>query len=67
VGAAPLAVIPYMATDVEISRHRRKVATRVTAAAAVVILSIAAVHYFWTPLDVLWYKALRKADVVINT
>jgi uncharacterized protein involved in exopolysaccharide biosynthesis len=67
VGAAPLAVIPYMATGAEVSRHKRRVATRITAAAAAVILTVAAVHYFWQPLDVLWYKALRKADIVINT
>lgn len=67
VGSAPLAVIPYMANDAEISRRKRRVATRITAAASVVILGIAAVHFFWKPLDVIWYKALRKADVVINT
>lgn len=67
VGTAPLAVIPYMATDTEISRRKRKAATKFTAAAAVVILGIAAIHFFWHPLDVLWYKALRKADTVINT
>jgi hypothetical protein len=37
------------------------------AAVGAVVLLIAALHVFWTPLDVLWYKALRKADVVINT
>jgi hypothetical protein len=67
VGTAPLAVIPYMATEAEVSRHKRRIAARTTAAAAVIILGIAAVHFFWQPLDVLWYKALRKADVVINT
>lgn len=67
VGAAPLAVIPYMATDSETGRHKRQVAGRITAAAAAVVLTVAAVHYFWKPLDVLWYKALRKADIVINT
>ena len=67
VGSAPLAVIPYMANDAEVRRHKRRVATRATAAAAAIILGIAAVHFFWQPLDVLWYKALRKADVVINT
>jgi uncharacterized protein involved in exopolysaccharide biosynthesis len=67
VGSAPLAVIPYMANDAEVSRRKRRVATRATAAAAVIILGIAAVHFFWQPLDVLWYKALRKADVVINS
>jgi uncharacterized protein involved in exopolysaccharide biosynthesis len=66
-GAAPLAVIPYLETDTEASRRKRRLATKTTAAAAAIILAIAMLHYFWTPLDVLWYKALRKADVVINT
>ena len=66
-GAAPLAVIPYLETDSEASRRKRRLATKATAAAAAIILAIAMLHYFWTPLDVLWYKALRKADVVINT
>ena len=67
VGAAPLAIIPYLANDAEVSKHRRAVATRATAAAAAIIMTIAMLHYFWTPLDVLWYKALRKAETVVNT
>jgi len=67
VGAAPLAVIPYLENDSEISARKRRFATRAAAVVGAVILAIALAHYFWTPLDVLWYKALRKADVVINT
>ncbi len=67
VGAAPLAVIPYVATDSEIRQQKRRLATRLTATAAAILVGVAAIHYFWQPLDVLWYKALRKADVVINT
>ncbi|NHZ69807.1 MAG: lipopolysaccharide biosynthesis protein, partial [Thermotogales bacterium] len=67
VGAAPLAVIPYLANDTEIRKHKHTVATRASAAAAAIVLAIAMLHYFWTPLDVLWYKALRKADIVVNT
>jgi len=66
-GAAPLAVIPFMANDTEVKQRKRRTVTRATAAAAAFILAVAMVHYFWKPLDVLWYKALRKADVVINT
>ncbi|MFC1772566.1 GumC family protein [Pseudomonadota bacterium] len=66
-GAAPLAVIPFMANDTEIKQRKRRTVTRATAAAAAFILAVAMMHYFWKPLDVLWYKALRKADVVINT
>ena len=67
VGAAPLAVIPYLENDTEAHKRKRRVAGRAAAAAAAIILAIAMLHYFWTPLDVLWYKALRKADIVINT
>ena len=66
-GAAPLAIIPYLENDAETSKRKRRLATRAVAAVGAVILVIAALHVFWTPLDVLWYKALRKADVVINT
>ncbi len=66
-GSAPLAVIPYISTDREARREKRRIATRLTATAAALIIGAAAIHYLWQPLDVLWYKALRKADVAINT
>ena len=66
-GAAPLAMIPYLASDADVSKRKRRFATRAVAAVGAVILVIVALHVFWAPLDVLWYKALRKADVVINT
>jgi succinoglycan biosynthesis transport protein ExoP len=66
-GAAPLASIPYLENDREVSRRKRHLVTRAVAAVGAVVLLIVALHVFWTPLDVLWYKALRKADVVINT
>ncbi len=67
VGAPPLAEIPYQATEEEVRGHKRKVALRTAAAVGIVVLALALAHFFWKPLDVLWYKALRKADVVINT
>jgi uncharacterized protein involved in exopolysaccharide biosynthesis len=66
-GAAPLAVIPYLESDAELSRRKRHLAARLATAAGAVVLALSLLHFFWTPLDVLWYKALRKADVVINT
>jgi succinoglycan biosynthesis transport protein ExoP len=66
-GAAPLAMVPYLETERESSRRKRRVVTRAAVAVGAVVLVVVALHMFWTPLDVLWYKALRKADVVINT
>ena len=67
VGAAPLAVIPYLYNDAEVSKRKRVLTTKVAAATATIVFAIAMLHFFWKPLDVIWYKALRKADVVINT
>ena len=56
----PLAGIPYIETDED--RRRRKV-RRIAAAiavAAVIATAIALVHFFYMPLDVLWYAAQRR-------
>ncbi len=66
IGAVPLAVIPYLENDREAGKRKRKRLTKVAAAVATIIIAIALLN-IWKPLDVLWYKALRKADVVINT
>ena len=61
---APLAVIPYLANDQETSKQKRKRRLLVFGAVAIVFLAIALVHFFYSPLDVLWFRALRKATRV---
>lgn len=61
---APLAVIPYLASDRETAgqrKHRRMV---VYGAVAIVFAAVVLVHFFVSPLDVLWFRALRKATKV---
>lgn len=61
---APLAVIPYLASDRETAgqrKHRRMV---VYGAIATVLFAVMLVHFFISPLDVLWFRALRKATSV---
>jgi polysaccharide biosynthesis transport protein len=59
-GLSPLAVIPYLADEEELDRNRQRRWTvrwvGATAVAALVVL----MHFFWSPLDVVWYAALRK-------
>lgn len=62
--AAPLAVIPYMATDAETTARRRHRRILVLGAAGVVVLAVTLVHFLVSPLDVLWFRALRKATKV---
>lgn len=61
---APLAVIPYLATDIETAARRRYRRMLVLGAVGVVVLAVILVHFFVSPLDVLWFRALRKATKV---
>ncbi|MBI5460904.1 MAG: lipopolysaccharide biosynthesis protein [Gammaproteobacteria bacterium] len=61
---APLAIIPYLATDKEIAQGRRKRRQLVLIAVGIVVAALILVHFFVSPLDVLWYRALRKATKV---
>jgi uncharacterized protein involved in exopolysaccharide biosynthesis len=57
---APLAVIPYLANDTETSHNKRKILAMSAIVIVVIVGATLLVHLFWTPLDVLWFKALRR-------
>ncbi len=62
-GAPPLAVIPYLETAAE---RRRRLLNSLLLLAGLIIaaaLVLLAVHVFVTPLDVLWFKLLRKFGI----
>ncbi len=61
---APLAVIPYLATDKELAQGRRHRRRLVLIAVGAVVAALILVHFFFSPLDVLWFRALRKATKV---
>jgi len=57
-----LAVIPYVETDQEKrERHKRSLMTLALAAITLVV-AIALIHFFVVPVDVLWFRALRKLE-----
>ncbi len=60
----PLAVIPYLESEEE--RRKRKAHKWKLAAGSVGALVLAAllVHFLFTPLDVLWFRALRKVSIL---
>jgi succinoglycan biosynthesis transport protein ExoP len=64
-GAPPLAVIPHLETDEDLAGLQRKRSLAVLTTLALVLLSAGLVHFFWIPLDVLWFKALRKFDTFL--
>lgn len=58
--ALPLAVIPYVLSDEEVTLVlKRRTAVRWAGLGAVLLL-ITLTHFLWWPIDVVWYAALRK-------
>ena len=61
VQAAPLAVIPYLANDREVQRGKRKILLILALIAGAVAGVLLLFHLFVSPLDVLWFRILRRA------
>jgi uncharacterized protein involved in exopolysaccharide biosynthesis len=57
-----LAVIPYMENDAKIQRKRKVVLVIVASSIAALGLAVLLVHFFFIPLDVLWFRALRRLE-----
>ena len=55
-----LATIPFILTDSDRLKQRRKIIITVIALGICSVLLVLAVHFFYLPLDVLWFKFLRK-------
>ncbi|MDH5573317.1 MAG: hypothetical protein OEY89_16260, partial [Gammaproteobacteria bacterium] len=64
--AAPLAMIPIIYNTQDYYRRKRIARVLVSSALVSLVTVVLLVHFFWTPLDVLWFKNLRKAENVIG-
>ena len=58
-GAPPLAVIPYLETDEDIAAKKRRKALYVIAVVLALGALLAAVHFFFRPLDVLYLQLMQ--------
>jgi uncharacterized protein involved in exopolysaccharide biosynthesis len=65
-GATLLSVIPYKENQEDVARRLKTRKLVITAAAVSLVVVVILAHFLWTPLDVLWFKGLRKADVIIG-
>ena len=64
--AAPLAVIPVIYNSQDYIYRQRRIRLVLSAAISSVVIVVLLVHFFWTPLDVLWFKGVRKAEKVLD-
>jgi succinoglycan biosynthesis transport protein ExoP len=61
--AFPLAVIPYMPNKQDFTHAMRRRRMIQGASLGAIALLLLVSHLFWTPLDVLWFGALRKFGI----
>jgi succinoglycan biosynthesis transport protein ExoP len=62
-GPAPLAIIPLITIAEAAQAPWRRRATIALCVAAVLLVLGAAIHFFYRPLDVLWYVLLRRVGL----
>jgi succinoglycan biosynthesis transport protein ExoP len=62
----PMSVIPYLPNNEELARAVKTRKIVIAFAASSFVLLVLLIHFFWTPLDVLWFRGLRKVDTVIG-
>jgi uncharacterized protein involved in exopolysaccharide biosynthesis len=65
-GTTLLSVIPYKENQEDVARRLKTRKLVITSAAVSLVVVVILAHFLWTPLDVLWFKGLRKADVIIG-
>jgi uncharacterized protein involved in exopolysaccharide biosynthesis len=65
-GVAPLAVIPHYDLHGQGPARLRHQMLVMGSAIAVLALLAALLHWFWIPLDVLWFRGLRKLDSLVD-
>jgi uncharacterized protein involved in exopolysaccharide biosynthesis len=63
---APLAIIPYLPSAAETRARKQKRRILVITVIAGIIIMLLMVHFLFSPLDVLWFKGLRKVDNIVG-
>jgi uncharacterized protein involved in exopolysaccharide biosynthesis len=61
--AAPLAMIPKIVTAEEIVASNRRLRFAVAGSVAAVVLAIALAHFFYRPLDTMWFVLMRRMGI----
>ncbi len=59
-GVAPLALVPHIGTLAELRAGRRRMWLSVGTSVATASIAVVLIHFFYMPLDVLWFAAARR-------
>lgn len=64
--AAPLAIIPAVFTPGDYFKRKKINRILIGSTLAGFVLVLLAIHFFFSPLDVLWFRSVRKAENIIG-
>jgi uncharacterized protein involved in exopolysaccharide biosynthesis len=59
-GIPPLALVPHIETETEQRSHRRRIRVAFGGAMASLCIAVVMTHFFYRPLDVLWFTFARR-------
>jgi len=59
-------VIPYLENAAETSKQKKRRLLIISSVIAVIVAIILLIHFFHTPLDVLWFRGMRKVDTIVG-
>lgn len=62
-GASPLVVIPYIDNQADINKRKRYWLLGIVSTFILVVLLLVYIHFFFKPLDVLWFVILKKVGL----
>jgi succinoglycan biosynthesis transport protein ExoP len=63
---APLAVIPYLPNTADTRARRKKKRIMVISVIVGIIILLLLINFLYSPLDVLWFRGLRKVDAIVG-
>lgn len=65
-GASPLVTIPYIYIDSELKTVNAKKYIAIVIFIAAIFMAVLSIHFFYKPLDVLWFLVMRKYGLAID-
>ena len=65
-GVAPLAVIPYQMNMADVHKRKKLQKRTILVGLLAIIAAVLLIHFLISPLDVLWFRILRKFDILTS-
>ena len=65
-GMLPLSVVPYQLNTQDIIKHQKTRKILLISIVSIIFIGLIIIHFAISPLDVLWYRVLRKGEMLTS-